>query len=610
MCGIVGVFPLKTSNQAVGPASRRLISLYIHNETLLETVARGKDATGIALSFGQRETDPQGPYFWTVLKQPVDTGDFYNNDGTSPRYKGQEEGADIFNLMDVACEVKRPLLHILGHTRAKTVGSEYHPVNNHPILVGNIIGVHNGGIKNCKEIYNKHSEMTRMGEVDSEAVFQLLAENANDRALGEEDIKFVTERIVGPRAVFAYNRNHPEKVIYFRNHERPLELAYIRELGLAVICSEQRFLNTALDVYTRARMSLDRNLPELSCEWMKIPLDKGGVIDVSQSMDDTVSLSEMFPLVECPDVLDEYKTDKPNHSKNQGNGHKQGLSAPKTSFRSSGAGTSSGSSDSETGGVNTSKPAKRSTLAQAEVVDLSGYGAEKAKTQVVNDTEIMDDMGEDTNVGDTYTVDELCKQGAEWALGEGARDDENLLLNRHAGKFADYVSIKGVAEGDAGELVHQLYPEAFGEGYATGFRKGAAAQASSDTASDDSEIIKSLEHESVSLRSKLMDAKTKQRRAAAFIANMKGFLLAAIVTHGLGTVEENALGETCLEFDSDLEDFITTAPGFQNVSSSMVRELFSEQNLQVITQGFSQTAKMATNETAKDTRAVLKSIKN
>lgn len=146
MCGIVGAFPLNKPGLAMDAQTRRLVLLYLHNEVLFETVARGKDATGMALSFGPKEEG--GKPYWAVLKQPVRTADFFTNDGTSTRYKGQDEEANVERYMDVACLLGRPLNHVLGHTRAKTKGSEFNPLNNHPIIVGDIIGIHNGGVKN------------------------------------------------------------------------------------------------------------------------------------------------------------------------------------------------------------------------------------------------------------------------------------------------------------------------------------------------------------------------------------------------------------------------------------------------------------------------------
>jgi len=58
----------------------------------------------------------------------------------------------------------------LIHTRASTQGSPENPLNNHPIRVGDVFGIHNGMIHNDHTLYEKHG-WDRAGQVDSEAIF-------------------------------------------------------------------------------------------------------------------------------------------------------------------------------------------------------------------------------------------------------------------------------------------------------------------------------------------------------------------------------------------------------------------------------------------------------
>ncbi|MGW8181321.1 MAG: hypothetical protein ACWGQW_21530, partial [bacterium] len=370
MCGVVGAFPLNKPGLEVDPQVRRMVLLYLHNEILFETVARGKDATGMALSFGPKEEG--GSPYWAVLKQPVRTGDFFTNDGTQAKYKGQDEEANIERYMDVACLLGRPLKHVLGHTRAKTKGSEFNPLNNHPILVGNIIGIHNGGVKNDDIIYKLHPEMTPLGEVDSEAIFQLLAANGNDRALGLEDIEFVTQRIEGPRAVMAYNRNFPDQVIYFHDKERPLELVYVPEIATAFLCSEKRFFEAALEIYERARLTIKRDLPELSYTWRYIAEGKGGVIDVAAEIDDTQKVEDMFPLVESAKLLSEYES-KTATTYNHGDTWKgYGSNGTKSTGSSTGSSSTGGTANANKTAPKQLGPAPQ----EAEIIDMTRFGPE------------------------------------------------------------------------------------------------------------------------------------------------------------------------------------------------------------------------------------------
>lgn len=607
MCGIVGAFPINKKNLEIDEKQRRLLMLYLHNEVLLETVARGKDATGIALSFGP---DPEkgGDPFWCVLKQPVDTSDFFTNDGTASRYRGQDEEANIERAMDVACLLDRRLNHVLGHTRAKTVGSEYNPLNNHPILVGNIIGIHNGGVKNYERVYKKHENMTPQGEVDSEVIFQLLAEVANDRAVSIDDINYVTERIEGARAVIAYNRKYPDKVIFFHDKERPMELAYIKELGVAIIHSEKRFLNTALHAYHRMRLSICRDLPELSCEFRHIPSGEGGIIDINAEVDDEeLSVEKIFPLVKCADTLKDYgksysttnnTTGYNNHTAHRQTGFQTGTGTGSTSS-SSGTGTT-GSTGAGVAGKSTSSSAatkvQKPKIASAQLTDLSDYAAEsgeKPQMQSVEASAVMDDDEDDfendeievtNSVADVYSEEELRNKGAEWALSEEAKKNKGLYVNRHEGNFAKVLSVKGMTEDEAAEVIHQLYPEIASEGFAEGFRQGAEEQADSQEEDELQEQNEALLEDNKNLQDRLLKERTRQKRAAAYFANLKAFFIAAILTKNLARVEGEG-SNARLVFDEELEDFIATARGFRKVNPELVREIFTEQDLAAIDTG-------------------------
>lgn len=614
MCGIVGAFPLNKPDLQISQDTRRLLTLFLHNEVLFETVVRGRDSTGIAASFGRPYKEVEEKLrksavskYWAVLKQPVDTEDFFLNDGSLERYKGQDEDANIERMMDVACLLQRPLRHILGHTRKKTIGSEYNSLNNHPIIVGNIIGIHNGGVKNHEIIYDKHRKMTPQGEVDSEVIFQLLAETAPDRPLGARDIEYVTQRIEGPHAIIGYNRNHPESVIYFHDRDRPLELAYIEELGLALLCSEKRFMLKAMHVYSRARLTLKRDLPPLSVVWRNIPDNKGGVIDVTTETSDGDNIEELFPLVNCKDTLQTYKkppTYHNNHTEHVGNNYNN---------HNRGGNTNSSTPHNRSTSATTKTEASVTTITrkveEAEIIDLNelaGYGSDvdesqdaAGKMESVVAEAIMDDADENskpTSVMDVYEEDDLREQGVEYALGEEAVGNKSLLINRHKGKYNKLLSFPKMEENDATEVVHALFPDMFSEGYAVGFRRGVETQEAiqGDNSVTEEEAVVLQKSLSRALGS-IKDLQDKNHRAGRLIANMKAFLMATIITCQIGRVTGTGK-DTRLVFDSDLEDFLCTAAGFSKTNPKLVRDLFEDKDLRILANGLSQTARRISEE--------------
>jgi len=58
----------------------------------------------------------------------------------------------------------------LIHTRASTQGSPINPLNNHPIRYENIIGIHNGMVRNDDDLFDT-LKWDRKAQVDSEAIF-------------------------------------------------------------------------------------------------------------------------------------------------------------------------------------------------------------------------------------------------------------------------------------------------------------------------------------------------------------------------------------------------------------------------------------------------------
>lgn len=589
MCGVVGVFPLNKIDLQIASQLRRALTLWLHNEILFETEVRGKDATGISLSFGlpYEPIEGQSEKFWAVLKQPAPAKEFFANNGLDPKYRGQEEDANIERLMDVGCLLQRPLNHVIGHTRKKTTGSEFKLLNNHPILVGNIIGVHNGGVANYKEIYKLHPEMTQQGEVDSEAIFQLLALEANERRLTAEDIKFTTEKLEGDRAVIAYNRLHPETVIYFRNAGRPLELAYIEELGIAVLCSEKSFLDTTLRAYARAKLTLKRDLPDLSVDWVVVPSDTGGIIDVTTEITWESTLEEIFPTtVSCNPTLEGYKK-ATTFSTIVNRHHHPSVIAPK---------------------VTSIAPTPPRMLTAAVLNDLSGYGEDEeeevteVQRSVIATASIVDDNdtdNEDTSISevypslnadestssiiDLYNLEDLRRHGVAWILSDEAKNDATLIINKKEGALKDLFTDPYITETIATETLQEIYPDIFSEGYAVGFTLGAQEQLrvseeNQTESEDDTATISSLTNA-------LIKERNKQKKAATVIANMKAFIMAAVITGEIGHIEKYN-NKSRLVFNTDLEDFLVTAKGFNRVNPDMIRRLIKDKDLKTITNGF------------------------
>ena len=139
MCGIAG-FCLSADEKVDAPQLSRSL--------LREIMSRGKDATGAAWVEYDKTA---GKTKVVVSKAPVAATRF-----------------DPF-LKTMPMWTRRAILH----TRWATKGDPQNNLNNHPIVSGSVIGVHNGVLSNDDALF-AHLPVMRHGEVDSEAAFALL----------------------------------------------------------------------------------------------------------------------------------------------------------------------------------------------------------------------------------------------------------------------------------------------------------------------------------------------------------------------------------------------------------------------------------------------------
>lgn len=145
MCGIAG-FCINDLDH------KKLKSRTIAKALLLAIQERGEDATGAAWS---ENDNGKATVFYAKSDMPAD--EFIESlDDLMPRYTR-------------TC---------ILHTRWATKGDPVDNGNNHPIVVGNTVGIHNGVITNDDELFESHG-WERQAEVDSEAIFQLI-EHAKD----------------------------------------------------------------------------------------------------------------------------------------------------------------------------------------------------------------------------------------------------------------------------------------------------------------------------------------------------------------------------------------------------------------------------------------------
>lgn len=246
MCGIFGVALLPGKN------IKDTILRNIIRKLALASQVRGGDATGLAF------TSNEGI---SVFKKNVRASKFVTLDNyISAVHDGLSQSG------------KRKVFSVIGHTRYETCGTHINNDNNHPIIARSIVGVHNGMITNHMSIFSKleaaeNDTITRIGQVDSEAIFalvdhkskchkypgkmqstNLIGNIANPTTLG---ILEASEQLAGSYACALVDADNP-KILWLFRRGNPIKVKHYRDEGILIFASDARYINSAVEQYNLA----------------------------------------------------------------------------------------------------------------------------------------------------------------------------------------------------------------------------------------------------------------------------------------------------------------------------------------------------------------------
>lgn len=149
------------------------------------------------------------------------------------KYKGRSDTREAIATMVIPPEHEAGIQWLVGHVRYFTHGSPEYMGNNHPIVHGKIVGVHNGVLYNHRSILEVTGREDSKVEVDSEAIFAAVDHWGHRRGLA-----MVSGDMV---AVYA-NREKPATLHIARKVGRPLEFVHTQGGGL-MFASEQKIMD-------------------------------------------------------------------------------------------------------------------------------------------------------------------------------------------------------------------------------------------------------------------------------------------------------------------------------------------------------------------------------
>lgn len=282
MCGIIGMFAFDKGSTTKEKKMRRESMLFLFTEVLQRTRTRGPDATGVSAIFSDGDS--------MIQKGNIKSPEFIANyGGTTEEYDG---------FLDACRESDADLSMLIGHCRKSSVGNTWDNENNHPIKAGEIIGVHNGTLKNHEIVFEKLN-CRRDGEVDSEAIMRLLESLTNDceDPFTLDTLEETFRRLEGAFTIIAANANNPYQAALIRK-ERPMEIAIIRPLKLVIVVSEKCFLEEAMFDYNKQAMLYGNKdfdpIGSDDVDFLTLPLDNIAVLDLTMTIDDTTKLPDLI----------------------------------------------------------------------------------------------------------------------------------------------------------------------------------------------------------------------------------------------------------------------------------------------------------------------------
>ncbi len=200
MCGIAGILLGKTEQHN----SKQLCELFTAN--LIANEIRGKEATGALVV--------QNDCSWHLEKAALPATKFTKTQA----------------YRKLLSRVNRNTTLLLGHTRKPTKGTPTNNYNNHPIVRGDTIGVHNGTLSNDDEIFLTHlkaGKESRIGAVDSEAIFALIDELPRDTSMVQqcEALSRMSELLHGSYTSIYLHPKEPSR-LYLLKYNNPMSVHY------------------------------------------------------------------------------------------------------------------------------------------------------------------------------------------------------------------------------------------------------------------------------------------------------------------------------------------------------------------------------------------------
>ena len=152
---------------------------------------------------------------------------------------------------------------LMGHSRWKTVGSEYNNYNNQPIIAGSILGTHNGTITNASSLFARN-RFKRKAEVDSEILFRMADASIIDGSINATIYKNYIAECHGNLSCVVVSKTDPCNVFLLKG-SKPLSLYYNARLQVIAYSSIDGYIKDSVETDDWVSLIMPENKMYQTC---------------------------------------------------------------------------------------------------------------------------------------------------------------------------------------------------------------------------------------------------------------------------------------------------------------------------------------------------------
>lgn len=145
---------------------------------------------------------------------------------------------------------------LMGHSRWRTVGSEFNNDNNQPIMTDCVLGTHNGTISNASALFRKY-KLPRTAEVDSEILFRLAEDTIEDDMIQMDEYINYLREVAGSMSCVFVSKTDPSHIFLCKG-DKPLHVFFNSRLKIMAYGSFPEYiLSSAINPEEWITLELD-----------------------------------------------------------------------------------------------------------------------------------------------------------------------------------------------------------------------------------------------------------------------------------------------------------------------------------------------------------------